>query len=643
MPIGNTTVARTPSDASSSSTARRYAASAALADAYAAALRAAAAGLARRDAHEGAAGAAAQHRYERAHDRGRGGHVEVPEAAQGAQVGVGGRRHGEAAREEQRPCGRPKVAMRVVDGVGHAGLVEQVHRAGPRAGGPQRVRFLGLADQGRDGPSAGRQAGADGGAERAGRSGDEHRARAIRARWGVRAGVGAGVRHARTSVQDGAAVGASATPCYRPSVPDTAPHPTDAARFDLDGALERARRASRALATLDRDAALRRVADALEADAPSVLAANAEDVARARDAGTPEPLVDRLALSEPRLRAVAGAVRQVADLPDPLGRVLAGWRLANGLEVRQVTVPFGVIGMIYESRPNVTVDAFALAFKAGSAAVLRGSADALASNRALVASMHAALAGAGVPKDALVLVDDPDRARVTELLRARGKVDLVIPRGGAGLIRHVVETAQVPVIETGVGNCHLYVHDDADLDAALALLLDGKLRRPGVCNALETLLVHDAVAPAFLARALGALDEAGVTVHGCARTQELAGGVPVAPATEADWATEYLGPELAVRVVDDLDGALGHIRTYGSQHSEAIVTRSRDVGRRFQAEVDAAVVYVNASTRFTDGFEFGFGAEIGISTQKLHVRGPMGLAALVTSKHLVEGDGQVRG
>jgi glutamate-5-semialdehyde dehydrogenase len=416
-------------------------------------------------------------------------------------------------------------------------------------------------------------------------------------------------------------------------------------RYDLEGALARARVASRSLATLDRRAALRRVADALIASTPEVLAANADDVARARAAGTSEALVDRLALSEVRVRQIAEAVRQIADLPDPLGRVVAGWRLPNGLEVRQVTVPFGVIGMVYESRPNVTVDAFALAFKAGSAAVLRGSADALASNRALVAAMRAALAAAGAPVDALAFVDDPDRARVAELLRARGRVDLVIPRGGAGLIRHVVETAQVPVIETGVGNCHLYVHDDADLDVAEAILLDGKVRRPGVCNALETLLVHAGAAERFVPRAVAALHAAGVTVHGCASTSALAGadGDQVVPATEADWATEYLGPEIAMRVVDDLDAAIEHVRAFGSQHSEAIVTRSRDAGRRFQADVDAAVVYVNASTRFTDGFEFGFGAEIGISTQKLHARGPLGLAALVTTKHLVEGDGQVRG
>jgi glutamate-5-semialdehyde dehydrogenase len=265
-----------------------------------------------------------------------------------------------------------------------------------------------------------------------------------------------------------------------------------------------------------------------------------------------------------------------------------------------------------------------------------------------VAAMRPALAAAGAPEDALVLVDDPDRARVTELLQARGRVDLVVPRGGAGLIRHVVETARVPVIETGVGNCHLYVHDDADPDMALRLLLDGKVRRPGVCNALETLLVHAARADDWLPRAAAALRGHGVTLHVCPRGRAAlaAAGLPaggVVPATEEDWATEYLGPDLAIRVVDGLDAAIEHVLTFGTQHSEAIVTRSRQVGRRFQAEVDAAVVYVNASTRFTDGFEFGFGAEIGISTQKLHARGPMGLRALVTMKYLVDGDGQARG
>jgi glutamate-5-semialdehyde dehydrogenase len=423
------------------------------------------------------------------------------------------------------------------------------------------------------------------------------------------------------------------------------------APFDLDAALQRARVAARRLPAVDRAAPLKRVADALHRDASTILAANGEDVARARDAGVAAPLVDRLALSPARLAAIADAVVQVADLPDPVGRVLEGWRAPNGLEVRSVTVPFGVIGMVYESRPNVTVDAFALAFRAGSAAVLRGSADALASNRALVASMRGALASTpGLPAeaiDALILIDDPDRARVTELLQARGRVDLVIPRGGAGLIRHVVETARVPVIETGVGNCHLYVHDDGDRDMALALLLDGKVRRPGVCNALETLLVHRDAADDWLPRAATALRAHGVSLHACDRGRavlaaaDLSDGVHAA--TEDDWATEYLGPEIAVRVVDGLDDAIAHVHRYGSQHSEAIVTRSRAAGRRFQAEVDAAVVYVNASTRFTDGFEFGFGAEIGISTQKLHARGPMGLRALVTVKHLVDGDGQTRG
>lgn len=423
------------------------------------------------------------------------------------------------------------------------------------------------------------------------------------------------------------------------------------APFDLDAALIRARRAARALPAVDRAAALRRVGDALRADRDAILAANAGDVARARAAGTPEALVDRLALSRARLDAIADAVAQVAALPDPVGRVLEGWRAPNGLEVRTVTVPFGVIGMVYESRPNVTVDAFALAFRAGSAAVLRGSADALASNRALVASMRAALASApdlpAAAVDALQLIDDPDRARVTELLQARGRVDLVIPRGGAGLIRHVVEHARVPVIETGVGVCHLYVHDDADPDMALAILLDGKVRRPGVCNALETLLVHREVAAGWLPRAAEALRPYGVTLHACERSRTLlaaaGAAADVVAATDDDWAAEYLGPQLAVRVVDGLGDAIEHVHRYGTQHSEAIVTRSREAGRRFQAEVDAAAVYVNASTRFTDGFEFGYGAEIGISTQKLHARGPMGLRTLVTVKHLVDGDGHVRG
>jgi glutamate-5-semialdehyde dehydrogenase len=414
------------------------------------------------------------------------------------------------------------------------------------------------------------------------------------------------------------------------------------AAFDLDGCLARARVAARALTNAPRDAGLLALADAIDAGASAVLAANAEDVARSRASGTSDALVDRLALDERRLAGIAEAVRAVAALPDPVGNVLAGWTLTNGLRVQQRTVPFGVIAMVYESRPNVTVDAAALALKAGSAAVLRGSSDALASNRALVAAMRSGLERAGVPADAVQLVDDPDRAQVAALLTARGRVDLAIPRGGAGLIEHVVRTAQVPVIETGVGNCHVYVHADADPAMATAIVLNAKVQRPGVCNAAETLLVHADVVSSWLPDALAALAAAGVRLRGCERTRAAARGVTVEAADDTDWATEYLDLVLAVRVVDGLDAALEHVARYGSGHSEAIVTASLAAGRRFQDDVDAAAVYVNASTRFTDGFEFGFGAEIGISTQKLHARGPMGLAQLVTSKYVVDGTGQVR-
>jgi len=409
----------------------------------------------------------------------------------------------------------------------------------------------------------------------------------------------------------------------------------------LDGLLERARDASRRLPAADRDAALLAIADALERHAGSIVEANAHDLAAERARGTSPALLDRLKLDEPRIRGVAEGCRQVADRPDPLGRVLDGWQLPSGLQVRKVSVPFGVIGMIFESRPNVTVDAAALAVKAGSAAVLRGSSNALASNRALVQVMRSALAASGLPEDAVQLVDSPDRELVTALLEARGKVDLVIPRGGAGLIQHVVENARVPVIETGVGNCHVYVHAAADLAMAESIIVDAKVRRPGVCNAAETLLVDAAVADAFLPPALASLRQAGVELRGCERTRALA--PELASATEADWETEFLDLTLAVRVVDGLDQALDHIARYGSQHSEAIVTGELAAAERFRREVDAAAVYVNASTRFTDGFAFGLGAEIGISTQKLHARGPMGLAEIVSYKFLIDGDGQVRG
>ncbi len=407
----------------------------------------------------------------------------------------------------------------------------------------------------------------------------------------------------------------------------------------LGDLLGRARTASRVLARADRDAALVAIAEGLQGRQADILAANAEDVAAERAKGTSDALLDRLTLTATRLQEIADAVRQVATLPDPLHRVLADWTLPNGLGVRKVSVPFGVVGMVYESRPNVTVDAAVLALKAGSAAVLRGSANALRSNRVLAAAMREALGRAGLPEDAVQLIDSPDRRFVTELLSARGQVDLVIPRGGASLISHVVETAKVPVIETGTGNCHIFVDASADLEKAKKIVLNAKVQRPGVCNALETLLVHKAVAETFLPDALSALRGAGVTLRGCELTRAI---FPTDAATETDWETEYLDLELAVRVVDSLAEAVTHINRYGTQHSEAILTASDENARRFQDEVDAAAVYVNASTRFTDGFEFGFGAEIGISTQKLHARGPVGLTELTTYKYLLDGQGQVR-
>ncbi|UCH27860.1 MAG: glutamate-5-semialdehyde dehydrogenase [Trueperaceae bacterium] len=410
---------------------------------------------------------------------------------------------------------------------------------------------------------------------------------------------------------------------------------------NLDLMLNRARVASRQVARCDRVAALQAIADALLTHRVEILAGNARDVESERRRGTPASLVDRLALSESRLEGISEAVHQVALLPDPLHRILDGWQTEAGLSVRKVTVPFGVIGMIYESRPNVTVDAAVLALKAGSAAVLRGSSNALESNRVIVRIMREALQSVDVPADAVQLIDSPDRSLVTALLAARGRVDLVIPRGGSSLINHVVETAKVPVIETGVGNCHVFVDRSADLAKAHSIAINAKVQRPGVCNAAETLLVHEQVATEFLPGTIEVLHEHGVEVRGCELTRDLVPGV--APADEADWAEEYLDLKLAVKVVASLEEAIEHITRYGTMHSEAIVTEDRKSAVRFQEGVDAAAVFVNASTRFTDGFEFGFGAEIGISTQKLHARGPMGLSEIVTYKYLIDGDGQIRG
>ncbi|NEA28598.1 glutamate-5-semialdehyde dehydrogenase [Actinomadura bangladeshensis] len=419
---------------------------------------------------------------------------------------------------------------------------------------------------------------------------------------------------------------------------------SDDEREEFLRAARRAREAAAGLAPLPRaakDAALHRIADALVAAAPEIVKANESDVARARDNGTSEYMIDRLSLSEQRIAAIADAVRQVAALPDPVGESMRGSVLPNGLELRQVRVPLGVVGIIYEGRPNVTVDAAALCLKSGNAAMLRGSSSAYDSNTVLVEVMQGALAETEVPADAVQLVPGTSRESVKHLMRARGLVDVLIPRGGASLINSVVEESTVPVIETGVGNCAVYVDAAADVDMAVDILLNAKTQRPSVCNAAETFLVHADVADTFVPRALEALKGAGVTVHGDDRIRSYDGDV--VEATEDDWYAEYLSLDIAARVVDSLDDAVAHIRTYGSGHTEAIVTASQPAAKRFVSLVDSAAVMVNASTRFTDGEEFGFGAEIGISTQKLHARGPMGLPELTSTKYVVTGEGHTRG
>jgi glutamate-5-semialdehyde dehydrogenase len=404
----------------------------------------------------------------------------------------------------------------------------------------------------------------------------------------------------------------------------------------------RAREAAHVLALASRatkDAALTAMADALVAATDEVLAANAGDLDAARESGTPEAMLDRLRLDAARVAAMADGLRDVAALPDPVGEVVRGSTLANGLELRQVRVPFGVVGMIYEGRPNVTADAAGICLKSGNAVLLRGSSSARRSNEAIVSVLRGAVEAAGLPADVVQLVPGQGHESAKALMRARGLVDVLIPRGGAGLIRSVVEESTVPVIETGVGNCHVYVDRDADLDRALAIVLNAKTHRPSVCNAAESLLVHVDVAEAFVPRVVAALQEAGVTVHGDATFAAQDGVVAV---TEDDHGREYLSLDISASVVPDLEAAVRHIRTYSSGHTEAIVTGSLEAARRFTAAVDAAAVVVNASTRFTDGGEFGFGAEIGISTQKLHARGPMGLPEMTSTKYVVTGVGQIR-
>ena len=410
---------------------------------------------------------------------------------------------------------------------------------------------------------------------------------------------------------------------------------------DVHAVATRARDAAAELAPLPRgakDAALFAMADALFEATDAVLSANADDVAAGSAAGTSDALVDRLTLTRERVASLATGLREIAALPDPVGEVVRGYTQPNGLEIRQIRVPIGVIAIVYEARPNVTVDAAGLTLKSGNAVLLRGSASAYRSNTALVEVLAGAVEKAGLPGDAVQLVPGTDRTSVGHLLSSRGLVDLIIPRGGAGLINYVVENATVPVIETGVGNVHVYVDATADLDVAERIVLNAKTSRPSVCNAVETLLVHRAVSAEFVPRVIAALRASGVTVHG----DEAFVAAGATPAADDDWATEYLSLDLAARVVDDVDDAIAHIRRWSSGHTEAIVTRDLDTARRFVARVDSAAVMVNASTRFTDGGEFGFGAEIGISTQKMHARGPMGLPELTTTKWVVTGDGQVR-
>jgi glutamate-5-semialdehyde dehydrogenase len=391
--------------------------------------------------------------------------------------------------------------------------------------------------------------------------------------------------------------------------------------------------------TAQRDAVLEAMAVQIDAGHDAILAANRKDLDAGAEAGLSSAMLDRLRLDPDRLRGISASLRDLIDLPDPLGRVVRGFTLPNGLDIRQVTVPLGVIAMVYEGRPNVTVDAAGLAIKSGNACVLRGSSSAIHSNIALADLLRAAVTQCGLPADVVGLITDTTRESVKHLGRARGLVDLLIPRGGAGLIQAVVTESQVPVIETGVGNCHVYVDRAADLDMAVDIVENAKVQRPSVCNAAETLLVHRDVAGTVLPRIAERLTADGVVVRGDDATRAV---IAAEPATPDDWDTEYLDLTLAVAVVDDLDGALAHIARHGTLHTEAIITQDRAAARRFVSEVDAAAVMVNASTRFTDGGEFGFGAEIGISTQKLHARGPMGLAELVTTKYVVEGDGQIR-
>ena len=406
----------------------------------------------------------------------------------------------------------------------------------------------------------------------------------------------------------------------------------------------RAREVSHALNNLGSDQknkGLYAASEAILSGSAEILKANAEDLAAARKKGMNSGLIDRLALTEERIAAMADGIRQVAALDDPVGEFISMKPRPNGLLIGQKRVPLGVIGIIYEARPNVTADAFALCFKAGNAVILKGGSDALLSNKAIVALIRKGLESAGLPSDAVQLIESTDRETTQQFMRMNGYPDVLIPRGGAGLIRAVVENSTVPVIETGTGNCHIYVDESADFDMALDIIFNAKTQRIGVCNACESLVVHRAIAPRFLPLLKIRLDEKNVEIRADEAACAMVDGF--VPATEADWGTEYLDYIVSLKLVDSVDEAIAHINRYNTKHSEAIITSDYANAQKFLNEIDAAAVYVNASTRFTDGNEFGFGAEIGISTQKLHARGPMGLKELTTTKYVIYGNGQIRG
>lgn len=414
---------------------------------------------------------------------------------------------------------------------------------------------------------------------------------------------------------------------------------------------KKAKEVSRQIGTLDtktKNTAILAVADALVAHADEIIAENAKDIARGRENHMPEGLIDRLLLTTDRVEQIAEGLRQVADLEDPIGEVISMKKRPNGLMIGQKRVPLGVVGMIYEARPNVTVDAFGLCFKTGNVVILKGGSDAINSNIAIVSVMQDALATCGIPREAVSLIEDTSRETAAAFMKMNEYVDVLIPRGGAGLIKAVVNQATIPVIETGTGNCHIFVDETADFDMAVNIIYNAKTQRIGVCNACESLIVHEKIVDAFMPKLVAALQEKNVEMHVDEKSLNAASGAAqvrkelLKPATEEDWGTEYLDYMISVKTVASVDEAIDHINRYNTGHSEAIITENYTNAERFLNEVDAACVYVNASTRFSDGFEFGFGAEIGISTQKLHARGPMGLIALTSTKYIIYGNGQVR-